>query len=244
MDRGNTMFEDSLMESGNRITPKSKYWSFVALLLNGGALLALIIWPLLHPEALPTQMMATLMVAPSPPAPPPPLAPAPKVQIKSEMLSDELQAPSRIPKEIRPMNEAAIPPTMVGVKGMEGLGGGTPGGVGTIIDSIRTGPATVKAETPQKLTISSGVMFGNLLEKTVPQYPAIAKAARIQGTVVLQATISQNGVIQNLRVISGPPMLQQAAIDAVGSWRYKPYLLNGAPVEVETTINVVFNLGG
>jgi protein TonB len=181
MDRGNTMFEDSLMESGNRIKPKSKYWSFVALLLNGGALLALIIWPLLHPEALPTQMMATLMVAPSPPAPPPPLAPAPKVQIKSEMLSDELQAPSRIPKEIRRMNEAAIAPTMVGVRGMEGLGGGTPGGVGTIIDSIGTGPATVRAETPQKLTISSGVMFGNLLEKTVPQYPAIAKAARIQG---------------------------------------------------------------
>jgi protein TonB len=238
------MFEDSLMESGNMIKPKSKYWSFVALLLNGGALLALIIWPLLHPEALPTQMMATLMVAPSPPAPPPPVASAPKVQIKSEMLSNELRAPNRIPNEIKPMNDAAIPSSMVGVRGMEGLDGGTPGGVGTIVDSIGTGPATVKAENSQKLTISSGVMVGNLLEKTVPQYPAIAKAARNQGTVVLQATISQNGVIQNLRVISGPPMLQQAAIDAVRSWRYKPYLLNGAPVEVETTINVVFNLGG
>jgi protein TonB len=86
-------------------------------------------------------------------------------------------------------------------------------------------------------------MVGNLLEKTVPQYPTIAKEARIQGTVVLQATISQNGLIQNLRVISGHPMLRQAAIDAVRSWRYKPYLLNGEPVEVETTINVVFNLG-
>ena len=87
-------------------------------------------------------------------------------------------------------------------------------------------------------------MAGNLLDKTVPQYPAIAKAARIQGTVVLQATISKTGAIQNLRVISGPPMLQQAALDAVRSWRYKPYLLNGDPVEVETTVNVVFNLGG
>jgi protein TonB len=87
-------------------------------------------------------------------------------------------------------------------------------------------------------------MAGNLLEKTVPQYPAIAKAARIQGTVVLQATISKSGSIQNLRVISGPPMLQQSALDAVRSWRYKPYLLNGDPVEVETTVNVVFNLGG
>ncbi len=86
-------------------------------------------------------------------------------------------------------------------------------------------------------------MAGNLARKNDPQYPAIAKAARIQGIVVLQATISQNGLIQNLRVISGPPMLQQAAMDAVRSWRYKPYLLNGEPVEVETTINVVFNLG-
>jgi len=87
-------------------------------------------------------------------------------------------------------------------------------------------------------------MAGNLLQKTIPQYPAIAKAARIQGTVVLQATISKGGGIENLRVVSGPPMLQQAALDAVRSWRYKPYLLNGDPVEVETTVNVVFNLGG
>jgi protein TonB len=160
------------------------------------------------------------------------------------MLSNELQPPSRIPKEIKQVNESAIPPSMLGVVGVEDLNGDKPGGISTIIDSVGTGPAkVVKQEVPTKLSISSGVMVGNLLEKTVPQYPAIAKAARIQGTVVLQATISQNGLIQNLRVISGPPMLQQAAIDAVRSWRYKPYLLNGEPVEVETTINVVFNLG-
>jgi protein TonB len=87
-------------------------------------------------------------------------------------------------------------------------------------------------------------MQGNILVKTQPQYPAIAKAARIQGTVVLQATISKSGTIENLHVLSGPPMLQQAAMDAVRSWRYKPYLLNGDPVEVETQVNVVFTLGG
>ena len=78
----------------------------------------------------------------------------------------------------------------------------------------------------------------------MPQYPAIAKAARIQGTVVLQATISKNGTIENLHVISGPPMLQQAAMEAVKTWRYRPYLLNGEPVEVETQVNVIFTLGG
>jgi protein TonB len=75
-------------------------------------------------------------------------------------------------------------------------------------------------------------------------YPPIAKAARVQGTVVLQATISKTGTIEGLHVISGPAMLQQAAMDAVRSWRYRPYLLNGDPVEVETTVNVVFTLGG
>jgi periplasmic protein TonB len=242
MDRGKVMFESSLMESDNRIRTKSK-WSLLAFLVNGGPLLALIIWPLLHPEALPTQMMATLMVAPSPPPPPPPVAPAPKVQIKSETLTNELRAPSRIPKEIKQVNEAATPPLMLGVQGMEGLSSSMPGGMNGIIDGIGSGQPRIVKQVRKTLGISSGVMAGNLLEKSVPQYPAIAKAARIQGTVVLQATISQNGLIQNLRVISGPPMLQQAAIDAVRSWRYKPYLLNGEPVEVETTINVVFNLG-
>jgi protein TonB len=237
------MFEDSLMESGNRKKRKSK-WSFVAFLLNFGALFALVIWPLLHPEALPTQMIATLMVAPSPPPAPPPAAPTPKVQAKSEMLSTQLQAPSRIPKAIKQVNEAAMPPSMTGVQGMEGLSSNTPGGMTNIIGAIGTGrPAVVKPRAPISLNVSSGVMAGNLLEKTLPQYPSIAKAARIQGIVVLQATISKSGSIQNLRIISGPPMLQQAAMDAVRSWRYKPYLLNGEPVEVETTINVVFNLG-
>jgi periplasmic protein TonB len=237
------MFEDSLMESDNRIKRKSK-WSFVAFLLNFGALFALVIWPLLHPEALPTQMMATLMVAPSPPPAPPPAAPALKVQTRSEMLSTQLQAPSRIPRAIKQVNEAAIPPSMVGVKGMEGLSSDTPGGMSTIIGAISTGqPAVVKPRAQTSLNVPSGVMAGKLLEKTFPQYPAIARAARIQGIVVLQATISKGGLIENIRVISGPPMLQQAALDAVRSWRYKPYLLNGEPVDVETTINVIFNLG-
>jgi len=87
-------------------------------------------------------------------------------------------------------------------------------------------------------------MTGMLLQKTQPVYPPIAKAARVSGTVVLQATISKTGTIENLRIINGPAMLQQAAMDAVKSWRYRPYLLNNEPVEVETTVNVIFTLGG
>ena len=94
------------------------------------------------------------------------------------------------------------------------------------------------------ISTSSGVMTGLKTGGVNPTYPPIARAARISGTVVLQATISKTGTIENLRVISGPPMLTQSALEAVKTWRYKPYQLNGEPVEVETTVNVVFNLGG
>ena len=236
------MFEHSLMESGKTHPARSKYWPFLSLLVNGTGMIALITWPLLHPEAFPRQIIATLMVAPSPPPLPPRTAPAPKVQTKSEILNAGLQAPSRIPKQISTVNESATPPSLQAT-GMEDPGG-TPRGMGNILDGLGTGPPIVVKPAPAKpLPISSGVMAGNRLSWTLPQYPATVRALRIQGVVVLQATISKNGSIENLRVVSGPPLLRQAAIDAVQTWRYRPYLLNGDPVEVETTINVVFTLG-
>jgi protein TonB len=92
------------------------------------------------------------------------------------------------------------------------------------------------------LRVSSGTVEGLLIQKTMPVYPAIARATGTSGTVTLGAIISRTGTIENLRVISGPMMLQQAALDAVRTWRYRPYLLNGQPVEVETTVSVTFTL--
>jgi len=120
------------------------------------------------------------------------------------------------------------------VAGMEGLGGG-PGGFNH--------PPGPNGMPPKQVMISGGVAQGLLLEKTNPEYPAVAKAARVSGTVVLQAIISKTGSIEDLHVISGPPLLQGAAMDAVKTWRYRPYRFNGEPVEVQTTINVVFALG-
>ena len=117
--------------------------------------------------------------------------------------------------------------------------------LGPLFDGLGSGrPVVQAAPRAARPTVSSGVMAGYLMDKTPPLYPAIAREARIQGTVVLQATIGKAGEIENLRAVSGPPMLRQAALDAVRSWRYKPFLLNNNPVEVETTINVVFSLGG
>jgi len=94
------------------------------------------------------------------------------------------------------------------------------------------------------ISISTGVAAGQLLRPIQPIYPAIAKAARMEGTVVIEATISRQGTIENLQVLEGPPMLRQAAIDAVAAAKYRPFLLNGEPVEVQTSIHVVFSLGG
>ena len=240
------MFEDSTFESAGRIKSKSKYWMMVTFIANGSILVLLILIPLIYPEALPKAAMQTLLVAP-PPQPPPPPPPAPEVvhvvHVQSEMMNNQLIAPTKIPKDIKNVAEKEAPPSQsFGVAGMEGLGGSAGGVMGGIFSG--TPAPKVKADAPKKVNISGGVAAGMLLQKTIPLYPPIAKAARVSGTVVLQATISKSGTIENLRVISGPAMLQQSALDAVKSWRYRPYLLNNEPVEVETTVNVVFSLGG
>ena len=96
----------------------------------------------------------------------------------------------------------------------------------------------------QKVRVSPGVAQGLLIREVKPEYPSLARQARIQGSVILQALIGKDGSVQNLRVISGHPMLVQAAMEAVKQWRYKPYYLNGEPVEVETQVNVNFTLLG
>jgi TonB family protein len=95
---------------------------------------------------------------------------------------------------------------------------------------------------PKRIYISAGVAMGMLLEHQIPIYPPEAKTARVSGTVVLESTIGKDGAVEELRVVSGPAMLQQAALDAVRTWRYSPYLLNGEPIEVRTTVNVIFTL--
>ncbi len=163
------------------------------------------------------------------------------VHVQSEMMNNQLTAPTRIPHNIEMVSQKEAPPSSFGVAGMEGMGGS--GGVMGSLFGSGNAPK-VKAAAPKKVNISAGVAVGMLIQKTIPIYPPIAKAARVQGTVVLQATISKQGTIEDLHVVSGPAMLQQAALDAVRQWRYRPYLLNNEPVEVETTVNVIFTLGG
>ncbi len=245
------MFEDSLIESGNRFKTKRRLsTTILSFFLQVGLIGILILIPLIYTDALPKGQMMGFLIAPPPPPPPPPppaAAPVKVVKMVSEVVNGQLRAPTKIPDKVQMIKEEEAPPDL----GAGGVPGGVPGGIpggsagGVIGGIISSTPVAVpKVATPQRVRVSSGVSTGLLIRKVTPNYPQLAKQARIQGSVVLQAEISKEGTIQNLQLISGHPMLAPAAIEAVKQWRYKPYLLNGEPVAVETQVVVNFSLSG
>jgi protein TonB len=211
----------------------------------------MVLIPLIFTEALPKQQLMTFLVAPPPPPPPPPPAAAPVKVVKvvqTDIVNGQLRTPTKIPKKIlENLKEDEAPPVMASTGVVGGVPGGVPGGsMGGVIGSVlsSTPVAVPKIATPQRVRVSSGVQSGLLVRKVNPTYPPLARQARIQGAVILQAQISKDGNIINLQLISGHPMLAPAAIEAVKQWKYKPYLLNGEPVEVETQVQVNFTLAG
>jgi protein TonB len=235
------MFEDALMESGGRIHTQRGWFSGVAAICNGSIVSLLVLLPLLHPASLPKQTLNMLLAAPASPAPPP-VARVVNVASRAAVFVDAFAAPRHIPDRIATADHEPPPVTGTGIDPLVSESGSLLNG---IPDSLGTAtPPQVRVAPSRKPVISSGVMEGRKVSGAEPRYPTIAVAAHIQGTVVLAATISRAGAIENLRVVSGSPMLAPAAEDAVRTWRYRPYLLNGEPVEVETTVNVIFSLGG
>jgi protein TonB len=246
------MFEDSLVESGGKLKSKQGATTAVSFILQILLIGVLVLLPLVFTEALPKQQLMTFLVAPPPPPPPPPPpAAAPEIKVvkkvTTELDNGELRTPTKIPKKIQMIKEDEPPPS-TGVAGVVGgVPGGVPGGaIGGVLGSVinSTPSAVPKVATPQRVRVSQGVSQGLLVHQVKPSYPPLARQARIQGTVVLQAVIGKDGNIQGLKVVSGHPMLAPAALEAVKQWKYKPYYLNGEPVEVDTTINVNFTLAG
>ena len=190
--------------------------------------------------------MATLLVAPPPPPPPPP-PPAQIVHVKPQvhlMDAGKLVAPKVIPKDIKIIKEDAEPDMGaiggVGVPG--GVAGGTMGGVlGGVMGGIGAAPPPPRV-TPSRIKQGGNVQQAKIISMPHPAYPPLARQTRISGTVRLHAIIGKDGTVQSLTLESGHPLLVQAALDAVRQWRYKPYMLNGQPVEVETAVSVEFKL--
>lgn len=245
------MFSDSLLDFGGT-RKRRAFATTTSFVFNCVAIGVMLIIPLLFTEDLPKAQLLTFLVAPPPPPPPPPPAAAQvqKVvrQLETDVLSTGgLRTPTKIPTKVEMIKEDVAPPPMAATGGVIG-GIGVPGGqMGGVIGGIVNSAANVAVPkfvpvVPQRVRISQGVTKGLLIHRVEPTYPTLARAARVQGEVVLSAVIDTNGQITNLQLVSGHPMLVPAALEAVRQWRYKPYLLNGTPVEVETTITVIFSL--
>src|SRR6202034_860806 len=206
------MFEDSLLESGGRLKTKRGRTTTFAIILEIALVGLMGLMPLIFTEALPKQQLMTFLVAPPPPPPPPPPAAAPvKVvkQIQTDIVNGALRTPTKIPQKIQMIKEDEAPPSMASAGVVGGVPGGIPGGsaggvIGGIISS--TPVAVPKVATPQRVRVSTGVATGLLIRKVTANYAQLAKQARIQGQVVLQAEIRKDGTIQNLQLISGHPM--------------------------------------
>jgi protein TonB len=239
------MFEDSLIESGGKLKTKRGATTTVSYLVQIGIIGFMVLIPLLFTEALPNMQLSMALVAPPPPPPPPPPAEVRIVkQVQTDIVNGQLRTPTKIPKKVEMIKEEEAPPPMTaGVVG--GVPGGVPGGsMSGVMGGIIGGSALIPKVAVQRIRVSSGVTQGMVVKRVEPTYPAIAKTARVQGTVILAAVIGKDGTIQNLHVVSGHPLLQGAAMEAVKQWRYKPYILNGEPVEVDTQVEVHFTLAG
>jgi protein TonB len=228
-----------LVISGAKGIKTNKPWTVaLSAIAQVVIVFVLILVPLIYTEALDPRLAAMSLVAPPPPPQPPsPPSVVKAVKVRIVQLS-KLVAPTFISKTISFKQDA---PIIYSNSDVDAAGAPS----SALIDIIdNAAPPPSKPIPPQRIRVGGNVEAGARVNSVTPEYPAIAKVAHISGTVVLHALIAKDGTIEQLEYVSGPPMLVKAAMDAVRQWRYKPYLLNGDPVEVETTINVDFNLGG
>jgi protein TonB len=242
------MWEDSLIESRGVKEGKGKYVTIsFAMVLHAvviGGFIGASYWFVEAVQAPPIPV--TLLSAPPPPPPPPPAAPKKKVEAPKEE-PKPVENQNFQPTEIQelPQNEKPSEGIEGGVEGgvEGGMEGGVPGGVlggvpGGVIGGV---PGGMGDEAPMRITAE--VKQPELIRKVEPPYPEIARKARIQGVVILEAVITKTGSVENVKVLrSLHPILDQAALNAVRQWLYKPAMLNNRPVKVYFTVTVKFTL--
>ena len=225
--------------------PQNPWAAIGSLAFLSVLLLAILVAPLYRPIPLPKRHRVTMLYLQ-----PPPVGGNPTTFQAPMRASTYVPTSKSISAPVQKTQEA--PPVPVGTS--EGVVGGVPGGVaggvpnevlGEMLNSAPRVPVLAKSPvstTVKRMRIASRIAEANLIHNVAPQYPPQAGQARIEGTVVLMAVIGTDGGVKDVRVESGLPILAQAAIDAVKQWRYKPYTVNGEPVEVDSRITINFNL--
>ena len=208
--------------------------------------LALIVIPLFRTEPLPKRETLTMLYLQ------PQAAGSNATKLQAPKPKPTFTPTSIAIPTVHKTQEAPPPPVGTSAGVVAGVPGGVVGGIpdgvlSEVLSSTRSVPAPAKMPDPtpvKRIRVASRVVEANLIHDVTPQYPAEAGRARLEGPVVLMAVIGQDGRVKDVRVESGLPILAQAAIDAVKQWRYKPYLIDGEPVEVDSRITINFTLSG
>jgi len=239
------LFEDLIESDVVAHKTKQSYTLPVSIAIHLIVLLVVVVVPILTSEELPEPSSAVkaFFVEPAapPPPPPPPPPPAPKAATQPKTMAtpvpveNKFTAPVEVPEEVKP--EEGID---IGVEGgvPGGVEGGVPGGVvGGVVGGLPDAPPPTQA-----VRVGGQIKEPKKLKDVKPNYPDIAKQARVQGVVILECTISPQGKVTNVTVLRGIPLLDAAAIEAVKQWVYTPTLLNGVPVPVIMTVTVNFRL--
>ena len=264
---GGSMFEDSMVESAGKIRTRKGSTVVVSAIVHLVLIAVLILVPLLYTERIEGATLTSfLVVPPAPLAPAPPRAPvnvSPKPvaatppPIDARALIEPLSIPKDIAVIVDPSPEAivgygigvqngragdpsaiAIRPNLIPIQGPVA-------GLPPVPPLPLPPPPLVTTKHPEPIRISGTVQAGSLLAHRNPDYPPLARVARVEGAVILSATIGEDGSIKELKIVSATsPLLTPGLIDTLKTWKYKPTLLNNDPVEVLTTITVNFSLSG
>jgi protein TonB len=245
------MFHDAFLDAGC-LDPSRRGWAaLISFSVQALALTCALLLPLLYIEGLPRLTMLTPLLVPAPTA----AVVGPRSHASAAKAATpgiiRMWAPTEIPHDVGAPTETADPVAadqaamneviLAGACHGAGCGQGQNGVLDSIFASKSFVPPPPGAVRHPPI---SRMMEGNLIYRVQPNYPLLAKQARVEGKVVLQAVITRQGAIDNLQIVSGHPMLIRAALEAVRQWRYRPYVLNGEPVEVETQVIVNFILSG
>lgn len=255
--RRHELFREVLLEMSSTRPGRRTLDFIVSLVFHTVVLTLIILVPLAYTETIDLHAFTrTFLVAPPPPPPPPPPAAAAVAKVAKAprrvfTAGGKLIAPTVIPKEVAIVKEEALPPDVglgIGVEG--GVPGGVPGGqlggvIGGIIGSSprsQLPPPPPPSAPRAPVRVGGRVMAPKLIYGPQPEYPVLAKQAKIQGDVVLDAVIDTQGNVAQLSVISGHPLLVPAALAAVRQWKYQPTYLNDEPVPVQLHVTVRFRL--
>ena len=245
------MFADSMLETSWAHRGRRSWTTLTSFGIQAAVLVLLLAIPLFRTVGLPSSQVLHTPVSwgATSPAPVPIQHPNVTMLNESNFLGHTLMAPSAIPTHVAQVDDDNVAPPQVGYGGAVGdgkVGIGSPDGVIGMPgeNPAQTLPRLAPPPIAERAFRTSLMLQGSLLRRVDPVYPPLARNARIQGPVVLEAVIGKDGAMENLRVISGHPMLAPAAVQAVSQWRYRPYMLNGEAIEVETQITVNFVLGG